>query len=62
MPRCVLGPCSALGRLQDPSTLPTLTAGLDDEDAAVRQQAIFAMGQLFNTRAEATLLDVVASR
>lgn len=51
----------ALGRLQDPATIPTLTAGLDDEDAAVRHQAIFAMGQLFNTQAEATLLDVVAS-
>ncbi len=45
----------ALGRLQDPDLLDTLAKGLNDGDPAVRAEAAFDLGQLFDASAEPAL-------
>ncbi|MBD3177234.1 MAG: hypothetical protein GF320_18840 [Armatimonadia bacterium] len=52
-----------LGQLGMPAALPTLMAALDDEDAAVRQEAISAIGRLDGQANEAvpTLIECLGS-
>jgi peptidylprolyl isomerase len=45
----------ALGRLQDPSLLDAMAKGLSDGVPAVRLEAVFAVGQLFDPVAEPAL-------
>jgi HEAT repeat protein/cyclophilin family peptidyl-prolyl cis-trans isomerase len=46
----------ALGRIQDPSTIPVLTEALADEDALVRAEAAFSLGQTFEDSTEGALI------
>jgi len=45
----------ALGRLQDPKHLPVLAQALSDKQEAVRLEAAFDVGQLFDAAAESTI-------
>jgi HEAT repeat protein len=55
----------ALGRIQDPATLPALTEALKDEEPPVRSAAAFAIGQMTGETAqetaESTLIDAFDS-
>lgn len=55
----------ALGRIQDPSTLPALAQALTDEEASVRSMAAFAIGQFTDDAskkaAESTLIDAIGT-
>jgi cyclophilin family peptidyl-prolyl cis-trans isomerase/HEAT repeat protein len=46
----------ALGRLQDPALLETLAHGLTDSKEPVREEAAFAVGQLFDSTAAVSAL------
>jgi HEAT repeat protein/cyclophilin family peptidyl-prolyl cis-trans isomerase len=49
----------ALGRIQDPSTMPVLTAALGDEEPSVRAEAAFALGQTFDDSTEGSLMQAL---
>ncbi len=47
----------ALGRRQDPSTIKVIAERMQDESIAVRKEAAFALGQMFDSKAQNYLLE-----